>query len=525
MLTPENRQTGFAADVRHTIAYVAVRRTRSAIAKIGRSVTPATLYARPVPYDQPGWHAARRDPWRLVRDLHAARRVFLSQNVFFMTSALIYVNGLQGAPMLAADLAAAGIEVLAVVQDRSKLVQAVARHAPDVVICDAPQSGPALFAATQVIVQTAPCPVIVFTSDADAGAIAESTESGIHAYVVNGYGANRLRPLIHLAQARFRREQAQRDVLQDISVRFEERKMVDRAKGILMHARGVSDDDAFQILRTASMHTNQRLGQVSQHIIHSAHFAEAVNRSGQLRMLSQRLVKLHWLRLAGVDAAQSSAQLQDSVQRVDGNLSHLGKILSQPTYGDLLAQIVQTWARLKPVLMGTVSPGQAGSDTASYTLADELAELLLQGAERLTASLEGAGLTAPLKVLNIAGRQRMLSQRFAKYAVLAVLGAPNDDPLAQRAEAGMAESRAAFEQALTYLNGLPLSTSEIRSLLEAAGIGWLQMLAAFKDARRVAAPEQLTRLEGLGAASEKLLDGFEALSAHYERGMHLLAGS
>jgi len=76
MLTPENRQTGFSADVRHTIAYVAVRRTRSAIAKIGRFVTPAALYARPVPYDRPGWHAARQDPWRLVRDLHAARRVF-----------------------------------------------------------------------------------------------------------------------------------------------------------------------------------------------------------------------------------------------------------------------------------------------------------------------------------------------------------------------------------------------------------------------------------------------------------------
>jgi len=410
-----------------------------------------------------------------------------------MTSALIYLNGLQGAPMLAADLAAAGIEVLALVQDRSKLVQSVVRHAPDVVICDAPQSGPTLFAATQVMAQTAPCPVIVFTSDADAGAIAQSTESGIHAYVVNGYGANRLRPLIHLAQARFRHEQAQRD--------------------------------AFQILRTASMHTNQRLGQVSQHIIHSAHFAEAVNRSGQLRMLSQRLVKLHGLRLAGVDAAQSGAQLHDSVQRVDANLVHLGKILSQPTYGDLLAQVAHTWARLKPVLLGTASQQQAGSEAAVYTLADDLAELLLQGAERLTASLESAGLTAPLRVLNIAGRQRMLSQRFAKYAVLAVLGAPSDGPLAQRAEAGMSESRAAFEQALTYLNGLPLSTPEIRSLLEAAGIGWLQMLAAFKDARRMAAPEQLARLEGLAAASEKLLDGFEALSTHYERGMHLLAGS
>lgn len=438
-----------------------------------------------------------------------------------MTSALLHVNGWTGAHPLTADLEAAGIAVLAMVEDRNKLVQEVVRHAPDLVICDDPMPGEALFRATLAIAQTAPCPVVVFTSDADADTIARAIESGIHAYVVNGYGAARLRSLVHLAQARFRHEQAQRDAMQAISTRFEERKMVDRAKGILMRARQLSDDDAFQILRTASMHTNQRLGQVSQHIIQSAHFAEAVNRSGQLRMLSQRLVKLYWLQAAGVRAAQCGAQLQESVQRIDANLAHLGKTLSQPTYGDLLAQVVQTWALLKPVLRGTPPMGQPGSIALAGGQADELAELLLQGAERLTASLESAGLTAPLKVLNMAGRQRMLSQRFAKYAVLAVLG---DGPLALRSEEGMATSRVAFEQALTYLNSLPLSTPEIRSALEAAGIGWLQMLAAVKDARRVSGPQQRERLEGLALASESLLDVFEQLSAHYERSMQVLAG-
>ncbi|MEO7953650.1 MAG: ANTAR domain-containing protein, partial [Polaromonas sp.] len=175
-----------------------------------------------------------------------------------MTSALVYLNGPKGMHSLVPDLEAAGIQVLAVVDQRGQLLQEVVRHAPDLVICDDPLPGEALFRITQAIAETVPRPVMVFTSDGDADNIVRATESGIHVYVVGGYGAHRLRPLIQLARARFRREQQLQGELLDLSSRLEDRKMVDRAKGILMHARQVSDDDAFQMLRTASMHSNQR---------------------------------------------------------------------------------------------------------------------------------------------------------------------------------------------------------------------------------------------------------------------------
>lgn len=425
-----------------------------------------------------------------------------------MTSALVFLNGTKGSPLLAADLEAAGIQVLCVVSERNKLVRDVMRHAPDLVICDEPLPDEALFKATQVIAETSPRPVIVFTSDSDADNITRATESGIHVYVVNGYGANRLRPLIHLAQARFRREQALRDELQDVSSRFEERRLVDRAKGILMHARQVSDDDAFQMLRTASMHSNQRLGQVSQHIIHSARFAESVNRAGQLRMLSQRLIKLYLLQLAGVQVSNQKELLKDSMLRIEGNLTLLGKSISKPTFGDLMGQVLLTWTRLKQALQG-----EPRGDQIEHI--DELAELLLREAERLTGTLENAGSVAPLHVLNMAGRQRMLSQRFAKYALLGVLG---DASSAQRSEVGMAESQAEFEQTLRYLNTIPLSTKEIRGALDAAAIGWQEMLAGAADARQPAGQERVA------IASETLLDVFEQLSGYYERSMQMLVG-
>lgn len=412
------------------------------------------------------------------------------------------------------DLEAAGAQVLAMVEACSQLVQSVVRHAPSLVVVQATPADEALFKATQTLAEVSPLPVLVFTNDGDAAHIVQATESGVHAYVVGGYGAQRLRPLMQLAQARFKREQALLEELRDVSTRFEERKAVERAKGILMSARQVSDDGAFEILRTASMHSNQRLGQVAQHIIQSAHFAEGVNRAGQLRMLSQRLVK-HWLlRLAGVQAAKHLALQTDSAQRIDANLALLGKNLSQPTFGDLLAQVVATWKALKKALKAEPALDQLAPINA-------LAERLLQDAERLTASLESAGSVAPLRMLNMAGRQRMHSQRFAKAALLGVLE-PGEPQLQHQAD--MEAARQAFEQGLAYLNGLPLSTPEIRRTLESAAQGWLQVVTGADHVRRPAGRDRLLRLEGLASASESLLDDFEQLSAQYERSMQMLMG-
>ena len=431
-----------------------------------------------------------------------------------MSVSVVLLSDVASCQGLVSDLEIAGGQVMAVLDDCSLLVQSVVRHAPNLVVVHTSTVEDVLFKATQSLAEVSPRPVLVFTQDGDADHIVRATESGMHAYVVNGYGAQRLRPLMQLAQARFNRERGLLEELRDVSTRFEERKAVERAKGILMSARQISDNDAFHILRTASMHSNQRLGQVAQHIIQSALFAEGVNRAGQLRMLSQRLVK-HWLlRLAGVQVTQHLALQTDSAQRIDANLTLLGKNLSQPTFGDLLADVVTDWKALKKALKAAPAPDQLAPLNA-------LAERLLQDAERLTASLEGAGSVAPLRMLNMAGRQRMLSQRFAKASLLGVL--ESGEPQLQH-QAEMEAARQAFEQGLGYLNGLPLSTPDIRRTLESAAQGWQQVLTGADHVRRPAGRDRLLRLEGLAAASESLLDDFETLSAQYERSMQMLMG-
>ncbi len=428
-----------------------------------------------------------------------------------MTSALLFANRQMTAPTLGADLQAAGIAVLATVHEVSKLVQAVLLHAPDVLVCDEPFPTASLFDALHLLEQALPCPVLLFTQAMDAENIERATASGVHAYVVDGYSAARLRPLVQLAQARFRHAQQQRKAFDDMATRLEERKLVDRAKGILMRAQQISDDDAFRVLRSTAMSSNQRLGQLSQQVVQSARSAEALNRSGQLRMLSQRLVKLHLLQAAQPQATRHAVLLQESVAWVDGNFALLRKTVSIPTFGDLLDQEERSWGLLKAAL-----------GEGRIQAVEDQAEDLLQGAERLTAGLEAAGQATPLRLLNLAGRQRMLAQRYAKYTLLSLR--PADFPL-NVAAAGQQAAQKAFEEALTYLNGVPLSNAAIHDTLQQAGVAWLTLVAAAKDLhQRQDAPQPGEALDRLAQASEDLLSLFDQLAGHYEHSLDMLVG-
>ena len=422
-----------------------------------------------------------------------------------MTSAFVISSGGIGSPPLQSDLETVGFDVLGCAAVET-MVQDVIRGAPDLVVCYDNHPGDALFAGTAAIRNVSPRPVVVFTNDPDAEKIERATGSGIHAYIVNGYGPHRLRSIIHVAQARFRHDQLLRDELSDVHHRFSERKLVDRAKGILMRVRNISEDEAYKVLRTTAMQTKQRIGQVAQQVIDAARYAEAVNRAGQLRMLSQRLIKLYALTCAGVRPDLILPACKQALEQVETNLAILGRTLSKPTFGDLLEAVLVPWSALRTALQQTPSIDRLAG-------LDRLAERLLTQSEALTKTLETAGFAAALQVINVSGRQRMLSQRLTKQAIIAALMKGEAATAARRA--GQATEKA-FIEGLTYLESIPLSSEDIRGLLEAARRDWDRLRGSLAAADRPQAREDML------AASEALLECFDRLTDLYERSMQML---
>lgn len=112
-----------------------------------------------------------------------------------------------------------------------------------------------------------PRPIALFVDHSDPATIAAAMEAGVSAYVVKGLAEDRVRPVVDVAVAHFNRYHSMREELDRARLSLVERKAVDRAKGLLMEQRGLSEEAAYKLLRKLAMDQNKRIGEVANDVV------------------------------------------------------------------------------------------------------------------------------------------------------------------------------------------------------------------------------------------------------------------
>lgn len=154
-----------------------------------------------------------------------------------------------------------------VIGNVSGLARKIAAHAPDVVLIDV--DNPTRDVLEELTLASGPLerPVAMFVSGAAGGLAQTAIQAGVSAYVVDGLTPERLKPVLDTAIARFQVVRQMRTELAETRRALEERKVIDRAKGLLIKARGIDEDAAYALLRKAAMDQGRRVAEVAEALV------------------------------------------------------------------------------------------------------------------------------------------------------------------------------------------------------------------------------------------------------------------
>jgi response regulator NasT len=173
----------------------------------------------------------------------------------------------QRCALLEQALLEAGYAVVAVLAATPALDERIAALKPDLVIVDAASGVRDLLEHVVLSSRDTPRPIVLFTDDDDLETAQLAITAGVTAYIVDGLKPRRVKPVIEVALARFEREQNLRAELDAARAQLTERKLVERAKGIVMQRQNCSEEDAFRRMRTLAMEKGLKLSEVAQRIL------------------------------------------------------------------------------------------------------------------------------------------------------------------------------------------------------------------------------------------------------------------
>ena len=167
-----------------------------------------------------------------------------------------------------------GFNLIATLPSDVFLTERIAQLQPDLIIVDAESDARDALEHVVMATRDERRPIVMFTNDEDTRHVKDAVAAGVSAYIVAGLAPERIRPILDVAMARFQHEQTLRQELantrtelDELSAELKDRKVIDRAKGLLMQRQGLTEQVAYDKLRKAAMDKGLKLAEVAQRML------------------------------------------------------------------------------------------------------------------------------------------------------------------------------------------------------------------------------------------------------------------
>jgi two-component system, response regulator / RNA-binding antiterminator len=183
---------------------------------------------------------------------------------------LIVDQNLIRASILEEGLREAGYRDLIVVRDMQNLLRRIVDEEPDVILIDLENPNRDVLEQMFQVSRVVRKPVAMFVDHSDRGEIEAAIDAGVSAYVVDGLRKERVQSIVEMAISRFKAFEKLRTELDETRRQLLDRKLIEKAKGVLMKQRCIGEEQAYELLRKAAMDANLRMAQVAQSVITAA---------------------------------------------------------------------------------------------------------------------------------------------------------------------------------------------------------------------------------------------------------------
>jgi Response regulator with putative antiterminator output domain len=174
------------------------------------------------------------------------------------------------ASIIEEGLREAGHSHVTVIHDIYGVARLIETQKPDVIIIDIENPNRDMMEHLFQLTRTVSRPIAMFVDRSDTASIEAAVEAGVSAYVVDGLKKERVKSILDMAVSRFNAFSRLQRELTEARTALEERKVVERAKGILMKMKGLSEDEAFALLRQSAMNEKKKMAEIAQSVVTAA---------------------------------------------------------------------------------------------------------------------------------------------------------------------------------------------------------------------------------------------------------------